>query len=138
VNEQNLPEDSQGDLAEALQNVPEEKRKLIINKMSHSFTMGMMRSEKSAEEILVSKMTSENIDTYLKNRDKETECSFKDRCQNRRFVIAIVVIAAILFAVVIFVFQDSPELVERIIFAIGGAIVGFAGGFGFGKTKRDE
>ena len=47
-------------------------------------------------------------------------------------------IIAILFAVIIFVFKDNPDVVEKILFTTGGAIVGAVGGFGYGKARKGD
>jgi hypothetical protein len=133
-----LPFELPNDFEEVLKELPEEKRKIVIRRYSQSLTMGVMRSEKSADEILASKMTPDHINTVVKDAGENMRLSYKDKSQTRLFAFGVIIIAAILFGVVIFAFQNNPEFVERVIFVIGGAIMGFAGGFGLGKSKKDE
>lgn len=44
-----------------------------------------------------------------------------------------------LFIIVIIIFlKDTPDVMEKIIYTAGGLIAGALGGYGFGKTKKDE
>jgi hypothetical protein len=148
MNEKNLPKSQDEpltdstyglppELNEALQNIPEEKRNIIIREY-HSVTMGMMRSEKTTEESIISKMTSKNMDTYMKDAGDNMRLTHKGKTQNRVFLFGLALIITILFIVVIVIFRDNPEFIEKIIMPAGGVLAGFAGGFGFGKSKRDE
>lgn len=35
-------------------------------------------------------------------------------------------------------FRDKPDVIEKIIFTAGGAFIGFLGGFGYGKSKKND
>lgn len=33
---------------------------------------------------------------------------------------------------------DKPDILEKVLYTMGGLIVGAFGGYGFGKTKKDD
>jgi len=39
---------------------------------------------------------------------------------------------------VLFLYRDQPDMVEKILYAVGGLTAGLFGGYGYGKTKRAE
>lgn len=40
--------------------------------------------------------------------------------------------------VIILLLKDIPDIMEKIIYTIGGLAAGAIGGYGFGKFKNDE
>ena len=51
-------------------------------------------------------------------------------------VILLIVVAFII--ILISMLKDKPDIMEKVLYASGGLIAGALGGYGFGKSKRDE
>ena len=44
----------------------------------------------------------------------------------------------IFIIVLVFLLGDKADILEKVLYTIGGLIVGAFGGYGFGKTKRND
>ena len=42
----------------------------------------------------------------------------------------------IVIVIIVYLLKDKPENMEKIVYSIGSGVVGFAGGYGFGKSKQ--
>lgn len=119
-------------IQEILEQIPEEQRELI----EHSLTMTAFM-QNSSESTVSKKINEEHISTYLKDSGENMRLSHKSQTQNRIFAFLIAVLLVAFFCFIILVFKNNPDVVEKIIFTAGGAIVGGLGGFGFGKSKSE-
>lgn len=50
----------------------------------------------------------------------------------------LVALALVFFTAIIVLLKDNPDVLEKIIYSVGGVIVGAFGGYGFGRQKRDD
>lgn len=55
---------------------------------------------------------------------------------NRRYYFAYFVVVAVLFALLLFLFQDQPEILIPALTGLGGLVSGFIGGWGLGRRGR--
>lgn len=114
--------------------LPEEQQ-LIVRAMMTSFQMTGMNNPESN---LAKQWRPEHIQSYLDGAREDMQNAYKDRQQNRWFMLAIVVLALFMIAFIILTLKDTPDVMEKILYAVGGLVTGLVGGYGFGKTKKDE
>ena len=118
---------------DVIEKVPEEDRHEVKKMMTMSMQMGRVMSA-SPEMELMKKMTSQNIDTFLEGQKAAMEYEFKESRENKIFLGIVV----LLFMILVFLLGDKPDILEKVLYTIGGLIVGAFGGYGFGKTKRND
>ena len=99
--------------------------------------MGRVMSA-SPEMELMKKRTSQNIDTFLEGQKAAMEYEFKESRENKIFLGIVVLLFMIFIIVLVFLLGDKPDILEKVLYTIGGLIVGAFGGYGFGKTKRND
>lgn len=104
---------------------------------SEEFRAFMMQSGFPGMEIS-NKITPEHINQMLATEDKKVDIALKDRHEDRIFKFAITFIAVIAIGVLCVVFKDNIESLQKIIIPILSFLAGVVGGYGYGKTKRDE
>ena len=92
----------------------------------------------SPEMELMKKMTSQNIDTFLEGQKAAMEYEFKESRENKIFLGIVVLLFMIFIIVLVFLLGDKPDILEKVLYTIGGLIVGAFGGYGFVKTKRND
>jgi hypothetical membrane protein len=51
---------------------------------------------------------------------------------------ALVLVIVGLIVTILVLFRNKPEMVEKILYAVGGLLAGAVGGYGYGKSKRSE
>lgn len=68
-------------------------------------------------------MTSQNIDKFLDGQQD--------------FLGAMALLFMVFIVVLIVLLKDKPEILEKVLYSMGGLIVGAFGGYGFGKSKKD-
>jgi len=102
---------------------------------------------------LVERMNPEHVTQALENERlaelhnyQKTELEHKEITRKHLLLFILTIVALMvlvtLLMVVLFVYKESPEFVEKLIYTIGGAIIGALGGgaagFSYGKSKRNE
>ena len=132
--EEKQSEPTEEELLEVLEDVPEKSKKIIEQMMISSI---QMRSE-SPETITAHNITPEHITKFIDGANKEVEYSYKDKRQTRWFVFAVIIAALAFTLVIVNMLRDTPEIMEKVLYTMGGFIAGLAGGYGFGKTKNQE
>lgn len=60
-----------------------------------------------------------------------------DRTADRRYYFGAFVVVAILFVVLLFLFQDKPNILIPALTGLGGLVSGFLGGWGVGRYSRE-
>ncbi len=48
------------------------------------------------------------------------------------------IVAMIFFILLVILLKDNPDVMEKIIYIVGGVVIGAFGGYGFGKNRNDE
>jgi len=122
------------DIAEVLESVPPEQKPLFQVMMA-SLRM-VVRG--GPENETARQLTPEHITQYIDGAREAMQKDYQNKREGRIYSLLVLLIAVIALGFIVVVLKDSPEVMEKIIFAAGGLIAGFAGGFGIGKTKKDE
>jgi len=119
--------------------LPEEKR-IALTREIMTFQMTAMQITRESEEnaSAFQNFTPEHITQYLTSSDTNMVLSHKSDTQNRWFKLAVIGMTVGLFGFTIFVLKEKPEYLEKILIGAGGVIAGALGGFGYGKTKKDD
>jgi len=117
---------------EFLDGIPKEVRRVIQSTTSF---MGMTGSRESSIE---KKITPEHIDKMLDNERIGMQLQAKDEKNHRYFLFGIVLVLAVLAVFVLILFRSQPEMISQIVIPMITGIVGAAGGYGYGKSKRGE
>ena len=123
------------ELEQALESVPPQERKVIERMMVSSF---QMRGLSSPETAVMKKITEEHITKYLEGAEIEMKNSYTEKFHKKVFTFLTIVVAMIFFVIIILLLEDKPEIMEKIIYTLGGVIAGAFGGYGFGKKQNDD
>ena len=118
---------------ELLESLPKEEKHKVIQMMSMQ-----VRGVFSPQNEIMKKFTSDHITEFIETQNKVIDYTFKDNRENRIFSILILIIVAVFILAVIMLLKDKPDIMEKVLYAVGGLIAGIVGGYGYGKTKRDE
>lgn len=134
-----LLEDSDGEAEAALDEILEKAspkhRKIVEQLMVSQF---QMRAELSPETEVMKKLTPEHITSFLEASKDEMEKNYKDRNYQRIFTGVIALFAMLFVIAIIFLLKSTPDVMEKVIYAVLGFIGGALGGYGFGKNKSDD
>lgn len=122
---------------DVIEKIPEEDRHEVKKMMSMTMQMGKVMSA-SPEMELMKKMTSQNIETFLNGQKDAVTYQFKESRENKIFLGIMVLLFMVFIVVLIKILSDKPDILEKVLYTMGGLIVGAFGGYGFGKTKKDE
>ena len=124
------------DLDEIFENIPKEKRHSIREHMQvAAIQMGGMFSP--ANDVS-KKITEEHIKQYLEGSKSEMEHSYAEKKQQKIFILLTMFLTMVFLVVVIVLLKDIPNIMEKIIYTIGGIVAGAFGGYGIGKHRNDE
>ncbi len=136
TSESNDKENEEAELEEVLDSVAPEHRKIIEKMMISSV---QMRSIASAPEVeVMKKLTPEHISKYLDGAEEEMKNSYAEKFHKKVFTFLTMIIAMIFFIVIIVLLKETPDIMEKIVYTVGGVIAGAFGGFGLGRKQRDE
>lgn len=64
--------------------------------------------------------------------------SYAEKFQKKVFTFLTMLIAMIFFIVIIVLLKDKPDIMEKVLYAVGGVIAGAFGGYGLGKKQSNE
>ena len=120
---------------EILEGVPEEHKKTIQKLIISSI---QMRGMISSENEVAKKITEEHITQYLEGTKLEMENSYEEKKHKKILVFLTIFLTMAFIVVIILLLKDIPDIMEKIIYTIGGLVAGAIGGYGFGKFKNDE
>ena len=83
------------------------------------------------------KITTEHITQYLESAEKNMSLAFEEKKHSKYFIICLAIIVSIVFIILVVILQDKPDILEKIVYSVGGLFTGFAGGYGLGKRRED-
>ena len=83
------------------------------------------------------KITTEHITKYLDGAEKNMTLAFEEKKHSKYFILALAIIVSIVFIILIVILKDKPDVLEKLIYSVGGLFTGFAGGYGLGKKRED-
>lgn len=131
------PEDSteEAETAEAidmLEGLPIPEKKIVSREMIRM--MGVMKQENP----IVKKITSEHIDKFLDGSKLELEESYKEKHERKIFQFMIFTVALVFIGVLAWMLKDKEDLLEKILYTLGGLVAGAFGGYGYGKKSGDD
>lgn len=108
-----------------------EQAKVVRSIMSMQF--GAISA--TPENAISKKITSEHITQYLTDSSKAMQESFKERRDDKIFKGVALFITLVFVVILIILLKDNPNVMEKIIYAIGGLVAGCLGGYGYGYRK---
>lgn len=123
-------------LDEVLENVSPEQRKIIERMMISSSVQ--MRSVSSPETAVMKKITSDHISKYLDGAELEMKNSYAEKFHKKVFAFLTMIIAMVFIILIVILLKDKPDIMEKIIYTVGGVVIGAFGGYGFGKNRDDQ
>lgn len=134
----NVDKDSleEAELEDVLESVPPEHRKVIERMMISSSIQ--MRSISSPETAVMKKLTPDNISKYLDGAELEMKNSYAEKFHRKIFTFLTMLVAMAFFILLVILLKDNPDIMEKIIYIVGGVVIGAFGGYGFGKNRNDE
>ena len=97
-----------------------------------------MRSIVSPETAVMKKITTEHISQYLNGAEQEMKNSYAEKFHKKVFTFLSMIVAMIFFVIIIILLKEIPDVMEKVIYAVGGVIAGAFGGYGLGKNQRDD
>lgn len=133
IDKENLEE---AELEDVLESVPPEHRKVIERMMISSSIQ--MRSISSPETEVMKKLTGEHISKYLDGAELEMKNSYAEKFHRKIFVFLTMIVAMAFFILLVILLKENPDVMEKIIYIVGGVVIGAFGGYGFGKNRNDE
>lgn len=122
------------EIEEALDSIPAEHRKMIEKMVISSVRM---RGVVSPENAVMKKISGEHITQYLKGAEEEMKNSYEEKFQKKVFIFLTMLVAMVFFIIIIVLLKDSPDVMEKVLYAVGGVIAGAFGGYGLGQRKRE-
>ena len=64
--------------------------------------------------------------------------SYAEKKQNKIFAFLVLLMTMVFFVVIILILKDKPEIMEKILYTLGGLVAGAFGGYGFGKKRNED
>lgn len=132
---ENQQESFENELDSILENMPKEERHEVRKMIGMSMQMGGVISPQME---LMKKMTPEHVSDFLDTQKKAMENQFKESRENKVFLFAVLLVTLVFVILLIFLLKDKPEVMEKVLFTLGGLITGLFGGYGIGKAKNDD
>lgn len=128
------PEDSteEAEAIDMLEGLPTQEKKIVSREMIRM--MGVMKQENP----IVKKITPEHIDKFLDGSKLELQESYKERHERKIFQFLIFTVALIFIGVLAWMLKDKEDLLEKILYTLGGLVAGAFGGYGYGKKSGED
>ena len=124
-------------IEDVVEKVPEEDRHEVRKMMTLTMQMGRVMSA-SPEMELMKKMTPKHIEMFLDGQKEAMTYQFKAERESKIFLGIMVLLFMIFIVILVTLLIDKPDILEKVLYTMGCLIVGAFGGYGFGKTKRDD
>lgn len=83
-------------------------------------------------------ITSEHISKYLEGAELDMKNSYTEKFHKKIFAFLTTIVAMIFFVIIVVLLKDTPDIMEKVIYTVGGVVIGALGGYGFGKNRSDE
>lgn len=97
-----------------------------------------MRSISSPEAAVMKKLTQDHISKYLDGAELEMKNSYAEKFHRKVFTFLTTIVVMVFFILLVILLKDIPDVMEKIIYIVGGVVIGAFGGYGFGKNRNDE
>lgn len=128
-------EDDRDPFEAMLDEIPQESRGEVKKMIGLSMQMGGVISPQTE---LMKKMTSEHVTAFLEGQREANNNQFKESRESKILAASLAFMVMVFIIVLIVLLRDKPDILEKILYTSGGLIAGAVGGYGFGKTKKDE
>lgn len=127
---ENLPKE----FSEILEEVPEEARHEVRKMIGMSMQMGGVISPQLE---LMKKMTAENVTEFLQGQREASNNQFRESRDNKIFLGFSLLVILVFVIVLVILLKEDSDVLEKILYTLGGLITGLLGGYGYGKSKND-
>ena len=124
-----------GEMREILEGIPKEARHGVKQMIGMSMQMGGVISPQLE---LMKKMTTENVTEFLQGQREANNNQFKESRDNKIFLAFIVVVVLVFVTVLVILLKGNPDILEKVLYTLGGLVAGLLGGYGYGKTKKED
>ncbi len=121
---------------DVIDKVPEEDRHEVRKMMSLSMQMGRVMSN-SPELELMKKMTPAHITMYLEGQKEAVKFQFMEEREKKIFLGLMLLISLIAILVLVYMLKQSPDVLEKVLYALVGLAAGAFGGYGVGRNRRE-
>lgn len=115
--------------------VPEEDRPEIRKMIGMSMQMGRVISP---EMEIMKKMTPEHVTEFLETQKQAMQNEFKESKDTKIFLVVVLILFLAFIIALVVLLKDKPDILEKVLYTLGGLIAGIFGGYGFGKTRGNE
>ena len=123
------------EMKDVLESIPQEARRTVKQMVGMSMQMGGVISPQLE---LMKKMTTENVTEFLQGQREAANNQFRESRDNKIFLAFIVVVVLIFVTVLVILLKEKPDILENVLYTLGGLVAGLLGGYGYGKTKRED
>lgn len=112
---------------EDIEELPVEAKKVIQ-------TFGMMGvGHFSQENAIAKKINEDHITNYLDGAKLQMQNDYKERHERKIFILILVALALLFMIGIIFLLNDEPNILEKIIYSVVSLVAGAFGGYGVGR-----
>ena len=98
----------------------------------------LFRSVISPQLELMKKMTTENVTEFLQGQREVSNNQFKESRDNKIFLVIVLLMVLIFVTALVILLKGNPDMLEKVLYTLGGLVAGLFGGYGYGKSKRDD
>lgn len=112
--------------------LPSQEKKLVSHEMVRM--MGVMKQENP----IIKKITSEHIDKFLEGSKLELQEAYKEKHERKLFIFGSFIVALIFIFALAWLLKDKEDLLEKILYTLGGLVAGAFGGYGYGKKSSEN
>ena len=123
------------EFSEILEDMPKEARHEVRKMVGMSMQMGGIISPQLE---LMKKMTSENVTEFLQGQRESANNQFKESRDHKILLAFTLVISFLFITVLVILLKENPDILEKVLYTLGGLVTGLLGGYGYGKSKREE
>lgn len=135
IKEQETEEFLPDELSEALEEMSPEVRKHVEKFMISSVQMGgIFRPENTVSK----KITENHISEFLDGSKQQMMEQYKEEHENKIFKGIVLTLILVFIIAIIVLLRNTPEVMEKVLYTLGGLLSGALGGYGYGKSKRDD
>lgn len=86
---------------------------------------------------LMKKMTAENVTEFLQGQREASNNQFRESRDNKIFLGFSLLVILVFVIVLVILLKEDSDVLEKILYTLGGLITGLLGGYGYGKSKND-
>lgn len=131
---ENAAESIPEELEKVVESAPEEMRHELKQMVGMYMQMG---GRISPQAELMKKMQPEHVTEYLAGQREASQNQFKESRERKIFLAFVLMIILIFVVVLVVILKDESDLLEKVLYTLGGLITGLIGGYGYGKSRDD-